>query len=38
MKYENIKNYTEENFRRITGIKKITFARMIEILNKKHDE
>jgi hypothetical protein len=38
MKYENIKNYTEKDFRRITGVKKTTFGKMIEILNKKYSE
>jgi len=38
MKYENIKNKKEEDFRRITGVKKETFYKMIEILNKKYSE
>jgi len=38
MKYENIKNYSEEDFRRVTGVKKSTFTKMIEILNKKYSE
>ncbi len=33
MKYKNIKNYSEEDFRRVTGIKKTTFDKMIETLN-----
>jgi predicted DNA-binding transcriptional regulator AlpA len=36
MKYENIKHYSESNFRRITGIKRSTFLRMIEILLAKY--
>jgi hypothetical protein len=38
MKYENIKNYEPEKFRRITGLKKETFEKCLEILNKKHTE
>jgi len=32
MKYENIRNYSEEQFRRVTGVKRSTFERMLEIL------
>ena len=32
MKYENISGYTDEKFRRITGIKRTTFEKMLEIL------
>ena len=32
MKYENIKGYTDEKFRRITGVKRTTFEKMLEIL------
>ena len=32
MKYENVKKLTEEKFKRITGVKKSTFSRMVEIL------
>ena len=32
MKYEKLKEYTEENFRRVTGVKRKTFNEMIEIL------
>ncbi|MDR1288924.1 MAG: IS5/IS1182 family transposase, partial [Holosporales bacterium] len=32
MKYEQIKDLSEEQFRRLTGIKIETFNRMIEIL------
>lgn len=32
MKYENLKVYPEEKFRRITGVKRKTFDKMIEIL------
>ena len=38
MKYEKIKNYSDEKFRRICGMKKSTFAKAIEILNKKYAE
>jgi hypothetical protein len=38
MKYENIKNYKEEDFRRVTGVKPSTYAKMIEILNRKYAE
>lgn len=32
MKYEIIKAYSEEKFRRITGVKRRTFRKMVEIL------
>jgi len=32
MKYENIKEYPGEKFRRITGVKRPTFEKMLEIL------
>jgi len=32
MKYENIQDYSDERFRRITGVKRETFAKMLEIL------
>jgi transposase-like protein len=38
MKYEIIKNYKPEKFRRITGLKIETFKRCLIILNKKHAE
>ena len=38
MKYENIKSYSEEQFRRITGVKRTTFEKMLEILLPKHKE
>jgi transposase-like protein len=38
MKYEIIKNYEPEKFRRITGLKPETFKKCLEILNKKHAE
>jgi hypothetical protein len=38
MKYKNIKNYSDEKFRRICGVKKTTFAAAIEILNQKYAE
>ena len=38
MKYINIKNYSDASFRRITGVKRTTFDKMVEILNSKHNE
>jgi hypothetical protein len=32
MKYEKIKAYKDEEFRRLSGVKKSTFKKMIEIL------
>ncbi|MDR2699681.1 MAG: hypothetical protein LBC12_02540 [Nitrososphaerota archaeon] len=32
MKYENIQNYSDEQFRRITGVKRSTFEKMLTIL------
>ena len=32
MKYENIKEYEDEKFRRITGVKRTTFEKMLETL------
>ena len=34
MKYESIKELEEEKFRRLTGVKRSTFERMIEILRE----
>jgi Helix-turn-helix of DDE superfamily endonuclease len=34
MKYEKIKDYKEEEFRRITGVKRKTFGNMVEILKE----
>ena len=34
MKYEKIEGYTEDNFRRITGVKRETFKKMVEIVKK----
>ncbi|MCL2096775.1 MAG: hypothetical protein FWH10_07725 [Oscillospiraceae bacterium] len=40
MKYEKIKKYKDGKFRRITGVKRVAFEKMIEILKaayaKKH--
>ena len=36
MKYEQIRNYTDIRFRRITGIKRTTFEKMPEILLTAH--
>lgn len=38
MKYENIKNYPDEQFRRITGVSRKAFEKMLEILTPKHNE
>ncbi len=32
MKYEKIKDYKDEEFRRLSGVKRSTFKKMIEIL------
>ena len=37
-KYENIKGYSDEQFRRITGVKRTTFEKMVEILEPQHRE
>ena len=34
MKYKEIENLEEEKFRRLTGVKKATFRRMVEILDE----
>ena len=38
MKYEIIKEYNDHQFRRITGVKRTTFEKMIEILKKSYAE
>ena len=38
MKYEKIKEYDEKKFRRITGVKRATFEKMVEILKKSYAE
>jgi len=38
MKYENIAKYGNEQFRRITGVKRTTFEKMLEILRPRHEE
>ena len=38
MKYENIKDYTDEKFRRICGMKRKTFEKALEILSAKYAE
>ena len=38
MKYGIIKNYSEEQFRRITGVKRTTYEKMLEILRPKQRE
>lgn len=34
MKYDKIKNYKDEEFRRLSGVKRSTFKKMIEILEE----
>ena len=34
MKYDNLKEFKDEEFRRLTGIKRATFEKMIEILKE----
>lgn len=38
MKYEKIRNYSDIHFRRITGIKRETFKKMLQILTAAHTE
>ena len=38
MKYEKLRDYSEEKFRRITGVKRNTFKTMIEILKVAENE
>ena len=38
LKYEIIKGYDEKQFRKITGVKRATFNKMIEILKKSYAE
>ena len=33
MKYEKIKDFQEKQFRRITGVKRSTFDKMVEIIS-----
>ncbi|GHU60229.1 hypothetical protein FACS1894171_0850 [Clostridia bacterium] len=35
MKYETIKKYSDDQFRQITGVKRPTFEKMVEILRAK---
>jgi hypothetical protein len=35
MKFDNLKDYSSEQFRRITGVKRATFQQMLEILSQK---
>jgi len=37
-KYENMGNYSDAKFRRVVGMRRKTFAKAIEILNKKYGE
>ena len=32
MKYETLESYSAEEFRRITGVRRVTFEKMLEIL------
>ena len=34
MKYEQVKNLSDEQFRRLTGVKRSTFDKMIKILEE----
>lgn len=36
MKYEKIKSSSDSQFRRVTGVKRTTFAKMVEILEEAH--
>jgi len=38
MKYENIKNYKESEFRNVTGVKPETFAEMLEVVERAYEE
>ena len=38
MKYEKIKEYRDEKFRRITGLKRKTYEKCVEILRAKYRE
>ena len=38
MKYETLQSYSDEQFRRITGVKRATFEKMLEILRPKLKE
>lgn len=34
MKYETLKAFTKEGFRRLTGVKQTTFIKLVEILKE----
>ena len=34
MKYENLKEFKDEDFRRLTGVKRATFEKMVGILKE----
>ena len=38
MKWDTIKNLVDEDFRRLTGVKKTTFLKMIEVLREVHQQ
>ena len=38
MKYENVKNLNNEKFRRLTGVKRLTFDKMLIILKEAHQK
>jgi len=38
MKYDNIKNYGNEKFKRLTGVKKETFEKMLEVVKNESRE
>ena len=36
MKYEILKTSSDEQFRRVTGVKRVAFNKMVDILNEAH--
>ena len=36
MKYEKVKLLSDAQFRRVTGVKRVTFSKMVEILKAAH--
>lgn len=38
MKYDQLKEFSNEEFRRLTGVKRSTFKKMVEILTKADEE
>ncbi len=35
MKFDQVKDLEDEQFRRLTGVKKVTFSRMVDILRQR---